>query len=106
MRSLDLGQIPCLIEALTRLEQVRGQIRPADVDAKAFDQAATLEDSPTGFPERTPLTRAPLDRSLGRESEHALWGINLAHTWSLGCRRSLNIGPRADLVAAFYGRTR
>ena len=105
MRSLDLGQIPCLIEALARLEQVRGQIRPADVDAKTFDQAATLDDSPTGFPERTPLTRARLGLSLSRETERALLGINLAHAWSLDCRRPLNIGPGTDLVAAFYGRT-
>ena len=105
MRSLDLGQIPCLLETLTRLEQVRGQIRPTDVDAKAFDQAATLEVSPAEFPERTPLTRARLGFSLGRESERARWGINLAHTWSLDRGRSLYIGPGADLVAAFYGRS-
>ena len=79
MRSLFLCQISFLIETLTRLEQVCGQIRPADVDAKAFDQAATLEDRPTGFPEGTPLARTRLGLSLSRESECALWGINLAH---------------------------
>jgi hypothetical protein len=105
MRSLDLGQIPCLIEALARLEQVRGQIGSAEVDAKTLDQAAALDDSPAGFPERTPLTRARLGLSLGRESERALLGINLAHAWSLDGRRPLNIRPGTDLIAAFYGRT-
>jgi len=102
MRSLGFGQVPCLIETLACLEQVRGQIGPADVDAKTFDQATTLNDSTAGFPERTLLTRARLGLSLGRESKRALLGVNLAHAWSLDRLRTLNIGPGTDLIAGFY----
>jgi len=68
MRSLGLGQVPSLIEALACLEQVRGQIGPADVDAEAFDQAMTLEDGAAWFPKGTTLAWARFGRTLCGES--------------------------------------
>ncbi len=102
MRPLDLGQISYLLAALARLEQVRRQIRPADVDAEALDQTTTFDDGAPGLPKRTPLAPAWLGLALCRESKRAVLGVDLAHAWSVDRRRRGDIGPSTDLTAAFY----
>jgi len=102
VRSLGLGQISCLIEALARLEQVRGQTGPADVDAEAFDQAITLDDRAAGLPEGASLVWARFGPALCDESKRALLGVNLAHARSVERGRNCDIGPGTDLTAAFY----
>jgi hypothetical protein len=102
VRALSRSQISCAVEAIARLEQVRRQIRPANVDTKALDQAASLDDGPAGLPERTTRVRARLGLTFGGETECAPLGFDLAHAVSLHPRRNSDIRPATDCVAAIY----
>lgn len=69
---LDGGlTIAGLLEALARLEEVGGNIRPTDIDCEPVDHAARLHDRSAGLPERGALAQAPLRLSVGGESEFA-----------------------------------
>ena len=82
VRRLGLAAIPCLLETLTCLQQVRRQIGPTDLHAKALDQATAGCDGPAGLPEGATLARA----RLGSPSGQVKCAIrsDLAHDCSLG----------------------
>ena len=82
MRTLGLGQISCLLEALARLEQVRRQIGPANVDAKALDQTAAFDDRAARLPERAKFAPAGLDDAR-RKPQSAPLCLDLAHGCSV-----------------------
>jgi len=83
MRLLGLAHLSGPLQTLARLQQVRRQIGPANVDAQALDQARALDDGAAGFPKRTPVTRARLDLTLSAEAEHARLEFDLAHVSSV-----------------------
>jgi hypothetical protein len=100
--AFGVGKISCSLETFTGLEQVPGQIRPADLDTEAFDQTIALEYSAAGLPERAPLARARLFGAAYRESKHAVFGSDLVHEPSVARRTLGDIGPHTDRVAGFY----
>jgi hypothetical protein len=83
VRLLGLAQVSGLLQTLARLQQVRRQIGPADVDANAIDQATPFDDGSAGFPKRTRVTRTRLDLTLSAEAERARLGFDLAHVSSV-----------------------
>src|SRR6266516_3512369 len=97
MRRLGLGEISGVLEPLARLEQVRGQIGPANVDAEALDEAIAFDGGAAGLPKRAPLARAQLGAILSDEAERAGLGFDLAHGVSLRAVNRSGIGPATDL---------
>ena len=85
-----------------RLEQIRRQIGPANVDAEALDDAASFDDGAAGLPERAPLTQARLGLARGDETKRAVLGFDLAHNPSLRGDEPSGIGRGTDSLAAFY----
>src|SRR5437667_2403884 len=97
VRLLGLGEISGALESLARLEQICGQIGPADVDAKALDEAIAFDDGAAGLPKHAPLARARLGAILSGEAERAGLGFDLAHGISLCAASRSGIGPTTDL---------
>jgi len=64
MRSFGLGQILGLLEPIAHIEQVFGQIGPADVDAEAVDDATAFSNGAAGLPERAALAGTGLVDAL------------------------------------------
>jgi hypothetical protein len=100
--SVGVSQISRLVESLARLEQVRRQIRPANVATESVDDAASCDDRPAGFPEGAALVRAQLRLALDRQTQRAVLGFDLAHDSSLRGDALGDIGRGTDSVAAFY----
>lgn len=82
MRRRDLGSISCLLQALTRFEQVLRQIGLANIHAQPLHQAAAFDDRPARLPERAPLLRAKLKGARCKSKGAALW-LDLAHSLSV-----------------------
>jgi hypothetical protein len=82
MRRLGLGQISCLLQALTRLDQVLRQIGPANVHAQPLDQTAAFDDRAARLPERAPLAGTGLDDAR-RKPQRAPLRLDLAHGFSV-----------------------
>jgi hypothetical protein len=100
VRSLSLGQVSRLLEALARLEQVRGQIGPTEFHTKALDEAAAGYDGAAVLPECAPVAGARLDGSLGlvKRAIHS----GLAHDSSFGRRDQPDIRACPSVAAGFY----
>src|SRR5438552_2892630 len=69
VRLLGLGEISGALEPLARLEQIRGQIGPADVDAKALNDAIAFDDGAARLPKHALLAQARLGAILSDEAE-------------------------------------
>jgi hypothetical protein len=82
MRGLDLGSVSCLLETLTRLEEVLRQIGLANIHAEPLDQTAAFDDRPARLPEGAPLSRTGLDDACRKAQSAPLW-LDLAHDLSV-----------------------
>jgi hypothetical protein len=82
VRTLGLGQISSLLEALTRLEQVLRQIGPANVHAQPLDQTAAFDNRAARLPERTTFAPTGLDDAR-RKPQRAFFCLDLAHECSV-----------------------
>jgi hypothetical protein len=82
VRTLGLGQISSLLEALAGLEQVLRQIGPANVHAQPLDQAAAFDDRAARLPERTKFAPTGVDDAR-RKPQRALLCLDLAHSCSV-----------------------
>ncbi len=67
MRRVGLSQVSRSVEPLARLEEVLGQIGPAEVDAETLDHTTALDDGAAGLPEDAQLVWARLDLALSDE---------------------------------------
>src|SRR6266511_5232707 len=84
MRRVGLRQISRSVEPLARLEEVLGQIGPAEVDAETLDHASALDDGTAGLPEGAQLVWARLDLVLSDEPQRAVLLVDLTHVSSVG----------------------
>jgi hypothetical protein len=99
---LDLVQVPCLLETLAHVKQVRRQTAAPQVDAEALDQARADDDCAARFPERTAFANACLCLMPSGAVEDAGRGFDLAHDPSLGRAHCKGIVSNSDSRAGFY----
>jgi len=96
VRCFGLGQIPCLLEAVPRLQQVRRQIGAPYVQGETFDETTSRGNGSAGLPESTPLARARLDDALRQ--------VQCATRFDLAHDLSLRGSASADIRAATESR--
>jgi hypothetical protein len=87
---LGLGPISCLLQALTRLEQVLRQIGVANVHTQPLDHTGAFDDRAARLPERAPLARTDLDYARREPQRAPLW-LDLAHGFSVQSARHAHI---------------
>ena len=105
VRGLRFGTVSRLLDALSHLEQVPGQVAVSDVEAEPLDQAVTRDDRAAVLPERASLARAGLAAAVG-EVERAELRLDLVHGSSVRLAPNRSIGSGTDPRAAFYGGAR
>src|SRR5579884_3965172 len=108
VQGLGLVSIPCLVEPLSQLEQIAGEVRAVEVDAEALDDAASFDDCASGFPEGAALTGTRLVDALRGEAKRAGGRLLCVHGGSVRGRRIVFIGAggyrRCGLLRNVRGR--
>ncbi len=95
-RRVSLCQVSGTLDPVAGLEEVGGQIGPADVDREAVDDARAWHHGAAGLPEHAELTGAWLGLTLSGEPELAVTGFDLAHASSVGPGRGADIRGRSE----------
>jgi hypothetical protein len=102
VRRLSRGEISCMLEPLSRVEQVCSQVGLLQVDAEPLDEAIPFHDSAARLPERASLVRTSLHLTSSGEAEGAVLGVRLVHAPSVELDAFRDIRRCTDRAAAFY----
>lgn len=100
MCRVRLPSISRSLDALACLQQVRGHVGPAHLDAKTFDEASARYDRTAGLPERAPSSGAGLD-DTSSQVERAHWPT-VVHEASFGRGGPFDISDAPTIRAGFY----